>query len=259
METLLAILIATIIVSSISFLGAIVLMFNHKLLHSRMLLIVAFAAGTFLGTAFFHLIPESVELYEENTLQVTGEHSHLFLPSYIILLGILVFFVIEKFIHWHHHHDIDCHKHSLSKLSLIGDAVHNFIDGAVIAMTFMVDIRLGIITTIAIIFHEIPQEIGDFSILIHSGYNVSKALLFNFITGLTAIIGALMAYLFLNNLTSVFPMLLAFTAGTFIYISLSDIVPEIHAKKDKINILALSLCMFLGIGLSLTLTLLISH
>jgi len=264
MELLFQILIATFIVSLISLSGAILFVFNEKRVNKYMILIVALAAGAFLGTAFFHLIPEAVEMHfdiehleeiggEEH--EVEEEHSHMFLPSYFILLGILLFYIIEKFIHWHHHHDINCHKHSLSTLSLIGDGIHNLIDGALIGAAFFVDVRLGIVTTIAIALHEIPQEIGDLAILLHSGMSKYKALLFNFLSALTSIFGAVIMYFFIGRLESYLPLLISFVAGTFIYLSLADIIPELNKKSHKFSQFTISFIFLIGIGLSFVMSL----
>ena len=145
----------------------------------------------------------------------------------------MTFYLIEKFVNWHHHHDIDCHNHSLSTLSLVGDAFHNIIDGVLIAIAFMVDIKVGILTTIAVILHEFPQEIGDYSLLLHSGFSKTKALVWNFISSLTGVLGALVAYFILNGATTYLPLLLAFTAGGFIYIALADIIPELHSHSKE--------------------------
>jgi zinc and cadmium transporter len=270
METLYIIILASFLISLVSFSGAVLFIWREKAINKYLILFVALAAGSLLGTAFFHLIPESVELYEntevyheadivpETNAQADAahedEHNHFFLPSYFILLGILLFYVIEKFIHWHHHHDIDCHKHSLSSLSLIGDGLHNFLDGALIAAAFFVDIRLGIVTTIAIALHEIPQEIGNLAILLHSGMNKFKALLWNFLTALTSVLGAVLMYFFIDSLESSIPLIIALTAGTFIYLSLADIIPELNSKRHKFSQGLITIVFLLGIGLSLLMT-----
>lgn len=259
METLLIIVLASVIVSLISFSGAILFIAKEKKVQKYMILFVALAAGTLLGTAFFHLIPESFSSYEEgdhneihNEKQNSHEGHELFIPSLFILFGILTFYIIEKFVHWHHHHDIDCNHHSLSTLSLVGDFFHNLIDGTLIAAAFVADIRLGIATTIAIILHEIPQEIGDLAILLHSGMNKYKALFFNFLSALGSLIGAVLMFFFIGEFEHTLPILLAFVAGSFIYISLADIIPELH-KKHKVNNNVISLIFFLGILLSYSL------
>lgn len=235
MNTLLIIILASIIVSLTSLVGIFFFMFRKKDIQKYTILFVALAAGTLLGAAFLHLIPESFELFA-NHMHTSTAHSHPILnPGLFILFGILLFYFIEKYVHWHHHHDIDCHNHPLTTLSLIGDGFHNAIDGGLIAVAFMADFKLGIITTISIILHEIPQELGDFAILIHGGFSRTKALLWNFASALTSILGAIFTYFFLIHFQNVMPLLLAFTAGGFIYIALADIIPELNLKKHKIN------------------------
>lgn len=271
MDLIFQIILATFVISLISLSGAILFVFNEKKVSKFLILIVALAAGAFLGTAFFHLIPEAVEMHvegehyedvheelgssdEHEEVAHEEEHNHVFLPSYFILLGILLFYVIEKFIHWHHHHDIDCHKHSLSTLSLIGDGIHNFIDGALIAAAFFVDTNLGIVTTIAIALHEIPQEIGDLAILLHSGMSKTKALFLNFLSAITAILGAVSMYFIANIMENYIPLMISFVAGTFIYLSLADIIPELNKKSNNFSQLTISLVFLIGIILSLSMS-----
>lgn len=275
MDILVYIILASLIVSLVSFSGVFLFVFNQKKLQKYMILFVAFAAGILLGTTFLHLIPESVELYSQHELEaeehelesglenIDGEaiddeeHSHMYWPSYFILFGILLFYIIEKFIHWHHHHDIDCHKHPVTTLSLIGDGFHNFLDGIVIGVAFLADIRLGIVTTIAIALHEIPQEIGEMSVLLHGGFSRFQALFWNFVSALFSVFGAVIGYLFMG-LESYIPLILSFTAGMFIYISLADIVPELH-KKHEISRGIIGVVFFVGILISFLATNLIIH
>ena len=270
MTILFQIILASLLVSFISFSGSILFVLKEQNIKKYMIFFVALAAGSLLGAAFFHLIPEAVSLHidnnhnlgeeehHQNTMsqsQESQEHgSHFFLPSYFILLGILLFYIIEKFIHWHHHHEIDCHHHSLSKLSLIGDGFHNFIDGALIAAAFLVDLRLGIVTTLAIILHEIPQEIGDLAILLHSGMSKVKALFWNFVSALTALLGAILMFILGSSLEHYIPHLIAFVAGTFIYLSLADIIPEINKKEYAHSQFTITLIFLIGIGMNLVLS-----
>lgn len=242
METLIYILIATFIVSLISLSGVLFLILSEKWIKNFLIFFVAIAAGALLGNAFFHLIPESFEMHLDltqsqgalNPSEDGAEHSEVFfLPSVFILFGIVVFYLIEKFVNWHHHHDIDCHNHSLSTLSLVGDAFHNIIDGVLIAVAFMVNPKLGILTTFAVILHEFPQELGDYSILLHSGFSKTKALMWNFISSLTGVLGGILAYFMLSGINNILPSLTAFTAGGFIYIALADIIPELHSHSKE--------------------------
>jgi zinc and cadmium transporter len=181
---------------------------------------VGFSAGALMGGAFLHLLPESLAETEAMTVGL------------FLLIGFSTFFIIERVLHWHHCHKGTCEVHTLSYMNLTGDAVHNFIDGLIIAISYIADIRLGIVTTIAIIAHEIPQEIGDFGVLIYGGFSKSKALLYNFISASTAILGALIGYFLSATVTGIIPSILPFAAGGFIYIAASDLIPELHKEPD---------------------------
>jgi len=192
---------------------------------------VSFAVGTLLGAVFLEIIPHAYEL-----------SSDLHQISLIVLVGILVFFILEKLLVWRHCHGSHCENHSpvvnhdvkKGSILIIGDCFHNFIDGILIASAFIVDINLGLITALAIIVHEIPQEISNFSILINSGYSLSRTLLMNVITGFAMIIGATLAYFVLNDLEFLIPIILAFAASSMIYVAISDLIPSLH-KKVEIN------------------------
>jgi len=233
--TLEYILAAVIAVSLISFAGVFTLSLKKELLDKILFILVSFATGTLLGAAFLDLIPEAIEYEAANVMLFP-------------LLGIVSFFIIEKFIFWHHHHTGEKEVHSFTYLNLIGDGFHNFIDGIVIAASFLHSIPLGIATTIAIIFHEIPQEIGDFSLLIHGGFSRGKALFFNFVSALAAVAGGILGFFFISSLEIALPYLLAYTAGHFIYIALTDILPELMEQKDaKISLIQL-ISMIIGIA-----------
>lgn len=250
MTVLFEILLATFIISLVSFSGALIFVFSEKIIRKYLILFVAVAAGSMLASSFIELIPESFEMFFEASVH-GAEHS-LFSPGLFILLGVLSFYVLEKFIKWHHHHEIDCHKHTMSKMAIVGDGFHNFIDGIVIGSAFLVDSSLGFVITFAIALHEIPQEIGDFSILLHSGMSKFKALFFNFVSGLASVLGGVLAYFFIGESTLILPFLLAFTAGSFIYIALADIVPE-FSKKHEFSQNTLSLFFVLGMIITTTL------
>ncbi|MDI6798874.1 MAG: ZIP family metal transporter [Candidatus Aenigmarchaeota archaeon] len=210
------IFVSVIIVSLLSFVGVAFLALKKKLLEKILIILVAFASGTLLGSAFLHLLPESL---------VSGESAFIF-----VLLGIITFFVLEKFLYWRHCHLGKCEVHEFAQLNVIGDGLHNFIDGVIIAASFLVNIPLGLATTLAIIFHEIPQEIGDFSILLYGGLKVKKALLYNFLSALTAVFGAVFAYFFSSYVEN-FTLAVPFAAGGFIYIASTDLIPELHKRK----------------------------
>lgn len=216
---LIQILIAVLIVSLISILGIFIFL-KQKILNKILFFMVSFAAGALLGAAFLDLLPEALESrFNENT-------------PILILVGILSFFVLEKFLHWHHHHTGKKEVHAFTYLNIIGDGIHNFLDGVIIAISFLNNTSLGIVATIAIIAHEIPQEISDFAVLLYGGFSKTKALVYNFLTALTALIGALLAYFYSTLIQNSSAYLTAFAVGGFIYIASTDLIPEIHKEKD---------------------------
>jgi len=234
--TLILILISVFIVSAISLVGAISLFLRHKTLEKFLFLAIAFAAGSLLGAAFLDLLPEAM---------ADGAGAGMLIFT---LLGVLAFFVMEKLLYWRHCHDEDCKVHNFTYLSLVGDGVHNFIDGMIIAASFLASVPLGITATLAIIFHEIPQELGDFSILLHGGFSKEKALLYNFLIALTAVLGALAVYFFAPHVQNLSSVLVPFAAGGFIYIAAVDLIPELHKETD-LKRSALQLIMLIcGIG-----------
>ncbi|MEM2956255.1 MAG: ZIP family metal transporter [Candidatus Pacearchaeota archaeon] len=218
MKVLIQILIATFLVSLISLIGIITLSLKKKLINRILILIIPFAAGALIGGAFLHLIPEA------------SEKISYFLISLFTLLGFTLFFLIEKLFHWRHCHKGECKVHTFSYLILIGDAIHNFIDGLIIAASFILSYPIGIASTIAIALHEIPQEIGDFSILVYGGIKIKRALLFNFFSALTAILGGIIGF-FISESTNLAIFMLPIAAGGFIYIASSDLLPELRKEK----------------------------
>jgi len=226
MDTLLWILGSTFAMSLIAWVGIITLLLKEELLKKIILPLVAFSAGALLGGAFLHLIPE--------TMVRTGPRLDMFIW---ILSGFSIFFLLEQFLHWHHCHKVPSeHKKPVTYLILMADGIHNFIGGLAIAGSFMISVPTGIITWLACAAHEIPQELGDFGILIHGGWDKYRALLFNFFSALTMILGGLLAYLLSNSIDVTF--LLPFAAGNFIYIASSDLIPEIkHGERLSIGLL----------------------
>ena len=214
------ILTATFVVSLVSLVGIFAFVANEKILKKILFILVGFSAGALMGGAFFHLIPEAIEELSPS------------LGSIYILIGFCIFFIIERFLHWHHCHKGRCDAHTFTYMNLIGDSIHNFVDGLIIAASFIISIPLGIAATIAVIAHEIPQEMGDFAVLVYGGFSKTKALLFNFLTALTAIVGALFGYVLSNLTKEIIPFILLFAAGGFIYIAASDLVPELHKEKN---------------------------
>ncbi len=240
MSILSYIIIFTLIGSVLSLIGGITLLWKENFALKISHFLASFAAGTLLGTAFFDLLPEALEYNEDKA----GE-TNIFIWA---LGGILLFFLLERFIYWFHHH----HEHTEGikptvPLVMLGDSVHNFIDGVVIAATFMVSIPLGIVTTLAVAAHEIPQEIGDFGILLHKGVKRHKILLFNFVSALTAILGALITFYFGEITENYLPVLLSLSAGFFIYIAASDLIPEIHGEKRQGFAFIESILLIIGV------------
>ncbi len=225
-------------VSLISLVGVVTLFFRKKTLDNLLIYLVSFSAGALLGGAFLHLISESIER------QINAA------PLYI-LTGLLLFFIVEKIIHWRHCHKTpdDDHPHPFSYMILLGDGVHNFIDGLVIGASYLVNIPLGITTTLAVMAHEIPQEIGDFGSLIYAGFSKGKALWFNFLSALTAVAGTILILLIGKSFMSITNFLIPFTAGGFIYIAVADLIPELHKSNKARVALAQLVAIIAGIEL----------
>jgi zinc and cadmium transporter len=213
---------ASSLVSLVSFVGIITFIFNEKLLSKLLIIMVAFSAGALIGSAFLHLIPEAFE-HTTNT-------TYVFLW---VIIGFTAFFILEKYLYWRHCHDTECTIHAFTYLNLVGDAVHNFIDGLIIGGGFFVSPQIGMVTTLTILLHEIPHELGNFGVLVYGGFSKGKALLFNFLTALTAILGTVVGFYFSIHLSGFSVILLAFAAGGFIYIAGSDLIPELHEVKNR--------------------------
>ncbi len=226
------IILSIVLVSLISFIGIFTLGIGEKRLRKWLLLLVSFSVGTLLGDVFLHLLPEAAEADGFST--TTG---------LAVLSGIIVFFILEKIIKWHHHHQVEeGHEiHSFGQINLIADALHNFLDGVIIAGSYLVSIPLGIATTIAVIFHEIPQEIGDFGILLQSGFSRKQALKFNFLSAIAAVIGGIVGIAFTQQIEGFSALLIPFTAGSFIYLAGTDLLPEVQRERNvKMTILQLA-------------------
>jgi len=226
-------IISVLVISLISFVGIVTLVLKKDLLNRSIFVLVSLAVGALLGDVFIHIIPEA---YEEGSAT---------LISLMLIVGILVFFILEKMMHWHHHGSDHAEENLLhvGRMVLVSDGVHNFIDGLMVAASYLVSLEVGVATTIAVILHEIPQEIGNFGVLIHAGYTKAKALWFNFLSALTAVAGAVIA-LVLGSITEQFALwLLPITAGSFIYIALSDLIPELHKniglKEGVVQVVAI--------------------
>lgn len=231
-------LVSVLVVSAISLIGIFALSFNERFLRSILAVLVSFSAGALLGDVFLHLFPEMAE-------KGFGVREGAY-----FLIGIIIFFILERFILWHHSHsDHKEEVHSSVYLTMVGDSLHNLIDGMVIAVSFLVDIRLGIATTVAVVFHEIPQEMGQFAILIHGGWSKTKALLYNFLSALTAVLGAAIVLVFARSLEEVPSYLLAFAGASFIYIAMSDLIPELHKEESTSRALVQFIWFLVGIAL----------
>lgn len=238
--TLVYILVSIFIVSAISFVG-IFFLIKKKLVDKILFYLVSFAVGALLAGAFLHILPEAIE-------QNGDSHTVLI----FVLVGMILFYMIEKFMWWHHCHHTphrECKRgvKTVAYLNLVGDGLHNVLDGAVIATTYLASIPLGIIATLAVIAHEVPQEIGDFGILVFGGFSKFRALAWNFISGLTAFLGALGVYFLASRFEGVLVYLMALSAGSFIYIAGVDLIPHLHEEKELKKSLIQFGCILAGI------------
>jgi len=229
------ILASTLLVSLISLVGIFTLALKDNLLHKIIFCLIGFSAGALIGSAFLHILPEAIQ------------RSNSLLVFYYLILGIILFFLMERYLHWRHCHDKDCHIHAFTYLNLFGEAFHNFIDGIAIAASFIISIKLGVATTLAIIFHEIPKELGNFGVLIYGGFSRKRALLYNFISALMAILGAITGY-FISDFAHDFShFIMPLTAGGFIYIAMSDLIPEVHKENNQRRATLAFISFLLGI------------
>ncbi len=223
MNTLLWIFISTLIISLLAFAGIFTLAVKEKLLEKVLLSLVALSAGALMGGAFFHLLPEAIKEFGDPNVFVWVSFAFVF------------FFLVEKLLHWRHCHKGKCEIHSFGYMNLFGDSVHNFIDGLIIAATFLVDINLGIVTAIAIGLHEVPQEIGDFGVLVYAGFKKKKALILNFLVASTVILGGIVGFFLAEQIAGSIQFLIPFAAGGFIYIAASDLLPEVRKEKNLVK------------------------
>jgi zinc and cadmium transporter len=230
------IVLATIIVSLISLIGILLLSLKKDTLDKLVFVILAFATGSLLAAAFFDLLPEALSgIQPESAFSLT-------------LVGIILMFVLERLVHWHHeHHDHKEHEKPVAYMVLLGDGVHNFFDGVAIAASFIASPALGVTTTIAIILHEIPQELSDYTLLLYAGFSPKKAAWTNLLSGLTALLGAIMFYYSASLVDNIQYFGLAFTAGIFIYISCTDILPEMHKEEKRAKSMMQLAAIFAGI------------
>ncbi len=241
---LFSIILANFLISLGGILGVFTLALGEKKLQKILLFLVSLSAGTLMGGAFLHLLPEALEEIAPDRLFPT------------VLISFCIFFCIEKLLHWRHCHELDCDVHSIGYMNLIGDGVHNFLDGMVIAAAFMTSTELGIITTLAVALHEIPQEISDFGVLLHSGWSKKRALIANYLVAAAAIVGGIVGFFLIEQVEMLHQVLVPFAAGGFLYIAASDLLPEIRREKHQGRAWLSFAVFLLGIGLMQALTLL---
>jgi len=233
----------TFSISLVAFIGALVLFLREKILNRILLILVAFSAGALIGGAFLHLIPEAIR-------EIGADEMSIFATFSYLLVGYCTFFVLEQLISWHHHHATSHPKiMPFSYLTLISDGIHNFIDGLVMAASFMVNFHIGITTALAIALHEIPQEIGDFGVLVYGGFDKAKALILNYISAITVVVGGIVGFLMYGWIGESITLLLPFAAGNFIYIASTDLIPEIRFKQSIVKSLTRFTVFLAGIGL----------
>lgn len=218
MSILFWVLISTFLVSLLSLIGVFTLILKDELLKKVVSFLVNLSIGVLMGVAFLDLIPEAVK-------KIGAKNIFLY-----VLIGFFLFFLIEKLLHWRHCHEEHCPVHTFAYINLLGDAVHNLTDGLIIGASFVVSFHLGVAAVLAVVFHEIPHEIGDFGVLIYAGFKKTKALFFNFITALAAIFGGILGFYLSSYINNFLVFLLPFAAGGFIYIAASDLIPE--ARKE---------------------------
>lgn len=237
MSSLVWIILSTFLISLLGWIGILVLFLKEELIDKILLILVALAAGGLIGGAFLHLLPQAINRSQQSPVT-------LFIYS---IIGFCLFYILEQFIHWHHHHGTT-HKHEpVSYLVLISDTIHNFIDGLIIAGSFLISLHLGLVTSVVIALHEIPQEIGDFGVLIYGGFSKRNSLILNYITQTTVILGGITGFLISGLIENIPIFLLPFAAGNFIYIASSDLIPEIkHTEKTK-NAIIYFLVFIIGI------------
>lgn len=242
-QELISIIIATLIISSGSLVGVLAISVKPVILNKFLLPLVSLSAGTMLGAAFLHLLPESVEVLD----------AHLVFQ--LSLTSFIGFFLLERFLHWRHCHD-EKHltRHTIGYMNLIGDGIHNFIDGLLIAASFAAGDSLGLVSVLAIALHEIPQEIGDFGVLLHSGFSRSKALISNVAVSLTAVLGGIVGYFLAHNTEVFASYLVPVAAGGFLYIAGADLIPELKDGKTSKKTIATIVMFLLGVVLMMLLS-----
>ncbi|HYZ93776.1 MAG TPA: ZIP family metal transporter [Actinomycetota bacterium] len=227
------------IVSALSAVGAVTLVINPRTVERALLGLIAFAAGALLGDAFIHLLPEMAE--SESGFDLTA--------SFALLAGVISFFVLEKVLHWHHaHYPREEHVHPVAVTNLVGDAMHNFVDGSIVAASFLASTKLGIATSVAVALHEIPQELGDFAIFVRAGLKPRRALVLNLFSALAAVVGAVVTLVVASSISGVERILVPITAGAFVYIASTDLLPELHKEPELGRSLVQLFGVLAGVG-----------
>ncbi len=267
------------IIGCLSLIGLFMISIKEKTLDKILFILVAFATGTILATALFDLIPESLHHLEELNAEGAGVAESLLFT--FIIMGFVIFFILERFIYWFHGHahekenKLVCYDKMMegnnivldrgpniknfALLNLFGDALHNFLDGIIIIVAFLSGIRNGVIITLAVAFHELPQEIGDFGILVYGGFTKKKALFFNFLSAMAALLGGLLAY-FLSDTIELFNVFfLAFSGGGFLYIASTELMPELLKEKNLKKSIIQALIFIGGLILIMLLVILLPH
>lgn len=232
---LLYVLISTIFVSLISLIGIFFINKKLEFMEKISFYLVSFSTGALITGGILHLIPEALE---EN-----------FNSIYSIIFGIFLFFILETFLKWRHCHEFGCEEHTFVPINLLGDSLHNFIDGVLISSSYLVNFNLGLITTLGVIFHEVPQELGDYGVLIYGGLSPKKALKLNFLVSLTSILGGIFGFFLLERFDFLIPYIIGLTAGNFLYLSLTDLIPELHKKVSIKSNFEKTLFILIGITL----------
>lgn len=234
------ILASVTIVSLISFIGILFVGMSESSMRRLTIALLGFATGALLGGALLHMLPEAVEESGPSAFHYTA-------------LGILSFFLMEKFLYWRHCHDGVCPIHSFVYLNLIGDGLHNMVDGMIIAASFLYSNELGVAATLAVILHEIPQELGDFGVLIYGGLSRARALLLNFASAITAVLGSIIAYYAAFYIQGAIFKLIPFAAGGFLYIASTDLMPELHKRTSPRDSFTQLFMIIAGISVMLSL------
>lgn len=228
---------ATSLVSLGGLLGVVLLWVNQKQLQVWLKSLVAVAAGVMMGVTFFDLLPEAAETLPTERL----------FP--LVLLFFIVMLFVEKVLHWRHCHDGECEVHEFGYMNLIGDAIHNFVDGLLIAATFGVSVPLGVMTTLAVALHEIPQEISDFAVLLYAGFEKRRALAWNFLVASMAILGGVVGVVASETFANMTPYLLVLAGASFLYIATSDLLPELRKESNGKGLVTNMVLFLVGVGL----------